>query len=424
MDGSCCCTFIVLNTLAERYSDLAIPHFVVQVDCTSRKTSFLKLRRKTEDEEKTPSEDFVMEPVKRVPVDKVSTFVFEQLSPLLSTVRDAGKQQLQLDEECLSENHSVLMMALMLEIRRIYRVSQADTKIADTVARLAVERRNELLPPARDPEKRRRLERLRNALNAEYIGDTHTKLYKYIARCWERYSNTQDVYLSPMRVLYTCVRSNPRSTGFPVATDQLKRFFFRGPTTQEYLTGQLLKTFKYAQENWDTVGDEWFPLFTKSEVGASICEAVTQHESTITHNATGKKETKRLVVLVVDEARTLLVNDYRVKWLPILHRSLRETNLILQEYGYGGGIFFAVLIDTNSKVHDFTPPTDNGDDLSSRSVVNRWVMFPPFVLTHTMDVFRPKPVGDTSGLKIPTGGQPTTAPFDYKTIVSQGDSVA
>ncbi|GMF46525.1 unnamed protein product [Phytophthora fragariaefolia] len=88
-----------------------------------------------------------------------------------------------------------------------------------------------------------------------------------------------------------------------------------------------------------------------------------------------------MMVLVVDEARGLLaeVNDKANHFRMFRHALASANNRI----GTEGGIF-AVLIDTNSKISDLTPPISS--DPSSRDFAgNELASFPPFVLTHTMD---------------------------------------
>ncbi|KAL4115019.1 hypothetical protein PRIC2_013915 [Phytophthora ramorum] len=89
-----------------------------------------------------------------------------------------------------------------------------------------------------------------------------------------------------------------------------------------------------------------------------------------------------MVVVVVDEARTLLaegkssINNFRV-----LRQALSSAN---DQIGAEGGIFEFVSIST-PKISDLTPPFSI-DPPSRNFEGKKLASFPPFVLTHTMNV--------------------------------------
>ncbi|KAG2966360.1 hypothetical protein PC119_g24729 [Phytophthora cactorum] len=117
--------------------------------------------------------------------------------------------------------------------------------------------------------------------------------------------------------------------------------FFRGLTAAKYLVQQRLKIFTYA--------------------------------------------------LAVDEASILLPINYDgISLLQLLHKALRTANTTLQENGYSGGNF-AVLADTNSKVHRVASSKDTIRvmDPSSRNdeVDEEKEMFLPYILTDAMETF-------------------------------------
>lgn len=112
---------------------------------------------------------------------------------------------------------------------------------------------------------------------------------------------------------------------------------------------------------------------------------------------------KRLLLVVVDEARSLLEKQdgYGINYFRILCRALKKANTNLKSERSPGRVF-AILIDTNSQIHDFMPPIE--PDPSSRHQSKKSTsLFPPFVLTQTKDVMLLK------------SGSP---PLDYKASVT------
>jgi hypothetical protein len=116
-----------------------------------------------------------------------------------------------------------------------------------------------------------------------------------------------------------------------------------------------------------------------------------------------------VLVLAIDEARSLLEREgaQETDNFFLFRRALNEANEVLFEK-QRKAMIFAVLIDTNSQIHDFVPPLSR-DPSSRRNKDKVTRLFPPFVLTHTMDVAmnQDRSLGDP--------------PFDYKVSVLQSD---
>lgn len=124
-------------------------------------------------------------------------------------------------------------------------------------------------------------------------------------------------------------------------------------------------------------------------------------------NITDASSTKRQPVVVVDEARSLLTREdhHGVNYFQLLRGALTEANGRLASASSPGRVF-AVLIDTKPQIPDFAPRVER-DLLSRRWSETSKVSFPPFVLTHTMDV------------KL---GSSDSRPLDYKASVSGPNS--
>ena len=93
----------------------------------------------------------------------------------------------------------------------------------------------------------------------------------------------------------------------------------------------------------------------------------------------------QVLVVAIDEARVLLEKTDKngTSYFRLLRRALTQAHIDMNLKAKNKMIF-AVLVDTNSQVHDFVPPLSR--DSSSRSAGKVTRLFPPFVLTHTMDV--------------------------------------
>jgi len=120
-----------------------------------------------------------------------------------------------------------------------------------------------------------------------------------------------------------------------------------------------------------------------------------------------KAQRLKVLVLAIDEARSLLEREgaQETDNFFLFRRALNEANEVLFEK-QRKAMIFAVLIDTNSQIHDFVPPLSR-DPSSRRNKDKVTRLFPPFVLTHTMDVAmnQDRSLGDP--------------PFDYKVSVLQ-----
>ncbi|GMF47518.1 unnamed protein product [Phytophthora fragariaefolia] len=188
-----------------------------------------------------------------------------------------------------------------------------------------------------------------------YIGDALLALEAYLWRCWEVYNSCMykapyvavvqssgfgksrmvfelarraekakggsvgDGSSSNLRLLYVCARLH-KSTGYPVATTQLRNWLFPSRATTETMTCRLEAIYNYAVANWSTVQTTWTKLFTEATADESVMDELMknfwqdkptgtspkQDDTNVNKNPNGK-----MVVLVVDEARSLLaeVND-------------------------------------------------------------------------------------------------------------------
>ncbi|EEY67550.1 uncharacterized protein PITG_17869 [Phytophthora infestans T30-4] len=256
----------------------------------------------------------------------------------------------------------------------------------------------------------------------QYHGNAHEKFADYLWRCWEVYDSEifRALYVtvvqssgfgksrmlfelalkandqgSQIKVLYTCARLHG-STGYPEATKNLRYWLIPESSSVEQVTSRLEAIYNYAIKNWEEVQDEWIKLFNEKESDESVRNNLFQQaendkkvkKKNVDDSSVKKRQDGKMVVLVVDEARSLLnekadpgaltvkVNDFR-----LFRRALALVN---NRIGAEGGIF-AVLVDTNSKISDLTPSL--ASDPSSRNYKNSTGLetFPPFVLTHTMD---------------------------------------
>ncbi|RLN92233.1 hypothetical protein BBJ28_00003250 [Nothophytophthora sp. Chile5] len=261
-----------------------------------------------------------------------------------------------------------------------------------------------------------------------YIGDdVPAQFESYIDDCWKHYSiklsralvypyttivqssgfgksrllhelalSTKDAGDPTMKVLYVCVRQGS-SAGFPEKTvrwpDALFPFATRGKSDHELqneLSSHLQNVFHNAMCDWESVGEYCFAHFTDSKQGDSTYDKLTR-DVKISANRTNQCASfkhRRILVLALDEARWLLKTGQEnpTGWFRRLRRALNLANVELaHDYGSFAGIF-AVLVDTNSKISNVTPPSTR-DPSSREPKTEKSVLFPPFVLTHTMDVF-------------------------------------
>ncbi|POM72424.1 Hypothetical protein PHPALM_10859, partial [Phytophthora palmivora] len=173
----------------------------------------------------------------------------------------------------------------------------------------------------------------------DYIGDASIEFNDYVLKCWEKYCKNPSVFEAP------CV-AVVQSSGFGKS-----RMLYE---LARMSLAQLENIYYHALVNWKDVQTEWLNLFTSTEADVDVHKKLSMAIETKMKAHVTKKWSKKVVVLVIDEARSLLAERK--------HR------------------------DTNSKVSDLTPPLSQ--DPSSRNMLGTPVLasFPPFVLTHTMDI--------------------------------------
>ena len=210
---------------------------------------------------------------------------------------------------------------------------------------------------------------------------------------YELATRLQDGKTDTMRLLYICIRKG-ESSGYPAETQMWPGYLF--PTmnggadadAENVLSNKLQKLFQYAMDNWASIQAEYIVHFNDSTAGEHTLDALRTASATASRNELATShERRRVLVLALDEARWLLETSSNdpTGWFRRLRRALnRANNAIAREHGSFAGIF-AILIDTNSKISNFTPPPST--DASARDVTGRSVLFPPFILTHTMDIF-------------------------------------
>ncbi|GMF22544.1 unnamed protein product [Phytophthora fragariaefolia] len=281
------------------------------------------------------------------------------------------------------------------------------------------------------------MKQLAMAFAGSYTGSAHDKFTEYLTRCCAQYRANPTVYIAPyvaitqssgfgksrvvcelarkcttdatnaMRLLYISARTIAGSTGFPVATPELYKFLFESVTVAK-IASRLCWAFDYACERWRTVQNEWLEVFSAEgdRVDKELASNLKNWKppTKVLSQAPGSP----VLVVVLDEARSLLAKHDAAgtSYFRLLRRALTEANNNLRKGS--PGLIFAVLVDTNSQVHDFVPPSVLDD--SSRKDHRNLRLFPPFVLTHTMDVFFKKPVSPL-----------LNDPFSYKDCVLEID---
>ncbi|KAE9245937.1 hypothetical protein PF004_g5037 [Phytophthora fragariae] len=277
------------------------------------------------------------------------------------------------------------------------------------------------------------------AFDSTYCGTADTEFERHLARCCKKYTVKPDDYTAPylaitqssgfgksrilsqlarkleiepktdMRLLYICARDVPGSTGFPVATPELFKFIF-GSKSASGIAGQLRRAFDYACAHWGSVQKEWNDVFDEKGKDADVqlkskLKGLKKQKTEPTATMTPAEP---VLVLAIDEARSLLkkMDEYGVNYFRLLRRALTQVNAEIRTEVGKKAVIFAVLVDANSQIHDFVPPL--AMDASSRmSELDTKRLFPPFVLTHTMDVF----------LKFPELQLQAPVPISYKHCV-------
>lgn len=156
---------------------------------------------------------------------------------------------------------------------------------------------------------------------------------------------------------------------------------------------QLNAAFNYADEHRWSVGSEWFGLFTDEKTYGTFDEYVSrtlEDQAKSEHPLKRQRrsqETLRAVVVVVDEARSLLENGRT-----ILNRFQDALGSVKSS-----GVIFGVFVDTNPEIM-----VDSNAVSVPSSQEKLKLVFPPLILTQSMDIFL-------------AGG--STCPFDYKASV-------
>ncbi|TMW59319.1 hypothetical protein Poli38472_004388 [Pythium oligandrum] len=239
------------------------------------------------------------------------------------------------------------------------------------------------------------LEQRKREFTQPYIGqDVPVKLCKYISQCWQQYCSklmgqaypyiaivqssgfgksrlvrelavlTNGEADASMRVLYVCLRRG-FSSGYPFRTSHWRNYLFPpadgdDETLQNTLSEGLCTVFQNAVSDWANVGKECFQHFENAQAGVTTLAKLRCDAGSVKHTQQPclKSESKRILVLVLDEARWLLQTneDDETGWFRRFRRALNLANAEIRgRYGNDAGIF-AILIDTNSKISDFTPP--------------------------------------------------------------------
>ncbi|KAL3659889.1 hypothetical protein V7S43_015191 [Phytophthora oleae] len=183
-----------------------------------------------------------------------------------------------------------------------------------------------------------------------------------------------------MKVLYMCMRAQD-STGYPKATPELCDWLFPKDARDESIAKQLQDIFHYATEHWDTVQTQWLGLFTDTSTDAAVVETLKYQEPVRSANRKEKPSSK-MVVIVIDEVRNLFNNP--PKGLDHF-RMLRHALSLANKGICTEGAIFGVLVDTNSRIVDLSPPEALDPAYRCHKKTGSELLFPPFVLTHTMD---------------------------------------
>ncbi|KAI9999196.1 hypothetical protein PInf_004016 [Phytophthora infestans] len=391
--------------------------------------------------------------------------VLERLVPTNSTLRETERPpQLDIDENELrnSWRRDKLTTYITARVARVYFVPGVDALFEIIAAKVeAILKAEVLINAVTDPAATSNLDQA--FFSSPYSGDADVRFFRYLMRCCKLYSENPAAYTAPYvtimqssgfgksrilyevakkiadpntnlpeselfdcRLLYVCSNDVELSTSFPVATPVLSQYFFKQPN----IADRLHSAVAYACSNWERAETEWVGLFGVDPINDSpvsrenIDEALgtalaifMTSDSTI-DSPTRKKsrellghedERLKVLVLAIDEAKVLLMKKDKngTNFFRLLRRALKKVNQDLAAAKLKMMVF-AVLTDTNSQVHDLVPPRSR--ETSSRNYKGEETMlFPPFVLTHTMDVV------------LNQGRLQWDHPFDYKESVLQRD---
>ncbi|GMF64047.1 unnamed protein product [Phytophthora fragariaefolia] len=376
---------------------------------------------------------------------KASQAVWKVIEPLVPS--GTKYAELNVDDRTLLDLRDNVDGVLMLKLSDLIMVAYTDvdelTRYRIVVAHLpaiTASVKEALNQPTEAEMKRLKL--LAAAFAGSYSGSAHDEFTTYLTRCCAQYRANPTVYIAPwvaitqssgfgksrvvcelarkcttdatnaMRLLYISARAIAGSTGFPVATPELYKFLFENVTVAK-IASRLCWTFDYACERWRTVQNEWLEVFSAEgdRVDKELASNLKNWKppTKVLSQAPGSP----VLVVVLDEARSLLAKHDAAgtSYFRLLRRALTEANNNLPKGS--PGLIFAVLVDTNSQIHEVVPASRPPvlDD-SSRKDHRNLRLFPPFVLTHTMDVFFKKPVSPL-----------LNDPFSYKDCVLEIDPV-
>jgi len=403
-----------------------------------------------------------MEKAKHAPptfAEKVSTAVWEILKPELPTHSPLLKAPplLDVDKEKLRScaNPEDFSNLVELHIRRSYSDEGATLGRhlrlrLETIAKKVDEVLGE------EPDVRASREKL--MLFKPFVGDADARFLRHLRRCCKLYLADPSVYAAPwlvltqssgfgktrllhqvatklangtvderpegdaldVRLLYLSTRGMEHSSPFMPRTPDLVQFFFR----EGRVAHQLACAVEYACGKWEAVKRDWLGLFGVDFIDESEAEytlrcgvpSEQQRWHDIVAEATlhgALRNTRaaysgslpipedenarvKVLVLAIDKASHVREReDNRGRnYLQLLGSALTELNSALRDRNV---LVFAVLVDTNPQIADWGP---SGSKRRS---------FPPFVLTHTMDVMLSRPRSAEA------------APFDYKTSVLEDD---
>jgi hypothetical protein len=212
------------------------------------------------------------------------------------------------------------------------------------------------------------------------------------ARAWATRSTIRPPNNNRFHLMYVCARNVLGSTGFPVETARLREHLFPRfdedkptDTLVDAMSKKLVQLFDFVMQAPDPsiVDEQLFQLFTrKPEAQDPFCKPPSG--SPLRRRKSHEKT--RVLVIAIDEARALLPTQpdaVNIGWFRCFRRALYQANDVLRTaYGDRSGIF-GIVVDTNSRVSDFVPSARL--DPSKRTTDR--VLFPPFVLTDTVDVF-------------------------------------
>ncbi|EGZ26783.1 hypothetical protein PHYSODRAFT_475269 [Phytophthora sojae] len=402
-------------------------------------------------------------------VEEIAAFVddsvFTQLSAKLGDAKEGNegaleKKPLRIDKYLKKYRDAGLRVSqnkfkgcLEVKIGIVYEHPDVTVDLAETItAKTVKDLLAKFVPEARSGTPKldeNEMERIAEAFTkGRYLGEAHLDLAQYLRDCWKAYTPTK--YKAPcvavvqssgfgksrmvrelaieaqksalnMKVLYMCARVH-ESTGFPKATSELRGWLFQEGSKVEDIASRLKTIYVYANKHWADVQKEWLKLFTEQAADTSVKAKLSDETDTLEGDtSTEKNPNGRIVVLVIDEARSLLAekggkkNDFRM-----LRNALRSVN---KDIGHRGCIF-GVLIDTNSRISDLAPPLLL--DPSSRLFDGELASFAPVVLAETMDAHwdqycEEKQAGEDEEMKEDIQDQERAKIAMYKRIVT-GDA--